>query len=90
MNHMENEPYRISANDLFAQIKELLAQIPPHSLKQTSLHTPHSSLLTPQPTLPNRSKNVMISSHVLKVSLPKAMRVPRKSSDRLFEVLSMR
>ena len=42
---MENEPYRISANDLFAQIKELLAQIPPHSLKQTSLHTPHSTLL---------------------------------------------
>lgn len=39
---------------------------------------------------PTRSKNVMISSHVLKVSLPKAMRVPRKSSDRLFEVLSMR
>ena len=28
---MENEPYRISANDLFAQIKELLAQIPPQN-----------------------------------------------------------
>ena len=31
MNHMENEPYRVSANDLFAQIKELLAQIPPQN-----------------------------------------------------------
>ena len=63
MNHMENEPYRVSANDLFAQIKELLAQIPPHSLKQTSLHTPHSTFHIPHSTLLEIHRLLVLACH---------------------------
>ena len=45
MNHVESQSYRVSANDLFAQIKELLDQIPPYPSEQISLHTPPFTLL---------------------------------------------
>jgi hypothetical protein len=45
MNHMESQSYRVSANDLFAQIKELLDQSSKFFAEQNSLHTPPSTLL---------------------------------------------
>ncbi len=42
---MESQSYRVSANDLFAQIKELLDQSSKFFAEQNSLHTPPSTLL---------------------------------------------
>lgn len=42
---MESQSYRVSANDLFEQIKELLDQISKFFAEQNSLHTPPFTLL---------------------------------------------